>query len=412
MQFQNTKLANGLEIIAECNDNAHTSALGFFIKTGARDEHDEVSGVSHFLEHMVFKGTARRSADEVNLEFDRMGADYNAYTSEESTVYHANILPEFQDRTVELLGDIMRPALRDEDFDSEKKVIIEEIMMYADQPPYGADDKCRAVFFGEHPLGRSVLGTAESVAALTSQQMRDYWRSRYNPSNITLVAAGKIDFDRLVKTANQVCGGWEPGPAARQCPALRPRAEFELMHKEQANQEYLIGMTAAPQASDRQRFAAKAVAVIVGDDTGSRLYWELVDQGLAEHASLHYYGYEDAGAFFTYLCCEPDDAAKNLAIVRKIYVDAETRGITPEELRQAQSKFASRIVLGSERPRGRLFVVGSHWQYRREYRSVAEDLQTVRDVTVEECNQLMRDYPLTGGTMLAVGPLTEMNGQT
>ena len=105
MHFHNTTLPNGLEIIAECNDNAHTSAMGFFVKTGARDEHDEVSGVSHFLEHMVFKGTARRSADEVNLEFDRMGADYNAYTSEESTVYHANILPEFQDRTVELLGE-------------------------------------------------------------------------------------------------------------------------------------------------------------------------------------------------------------------------------------------------------------------------------------------------------------------
>src|SRR5579871_647480 len=130
MEFLQATLANGLEIIAEANDEAHSTALGFFVQAGARDESDEISGVSHFLEHMAFKGTAKRSAEDVNREFDEMGAHYNAFTSEENTVYYAAVLPEFQAQAVELLGDILRPALREEDFDTEKQVIIEEIKMY------------------------------------------------------------------------------------------------------------------------------------------------------------------------------------------------------------------------------------------------------------------------------------------
>src|SRR5215475_6566186 len=140
-----------MEIIAECDDSAYSTALGFFVNTGARDETDEVSGVSHFLEHMVFKGTPSRSAEDVNREFDEMGAHYNAFTNEENTVYYAAMLPEYVHSAVELLADILRPSLRETDFDTEKQVIIEEIKMYEDQPPFGVDDKCRAAFFGSHP---------------------------------------------------------------------------------------------------------------------------------------------------------------------------------------------------------------------------------------------------------------------
>src|SRR5260370_36685145 len=148
MRFVKTRLGNGLEIVAECNDEAHSSALGFFVQTGARDETADVAGVSHFLEHMMFKGTATRSADDVNREFDEMGAHYNAFTSEEKTVYYAAVLPEYQRPALALLRDILRPSLRDEGFDTEKKVIIAEIRMSADQPPFGADAHFRAPPFG------------------------------------------------------------------------------------------------------------------------------------------------------------------------------------------------------------------------------------------------------------------------
>jgi predicted Zn-dependent peptidase len=408
LRFQSATLDNGLEIIAECDDSAYSTALGFFVNTGARDESAAIAGVSHFLEHMVFKGTPKRSADDVNREFDEMGADYNAFTSEESTVYHAAVLPEFQSRAVELLGDIMRPSLREEDFATEKQVILEEIKMYDDQPPFGADDKCRAAFFNGHPLGQSVLGSIETVSALSADSMRAYFDERYSPRNITVVGAGKIDFAALVDSATQVCGAWSPFKAPR---VLRPAAtaeSFRVLHKETATQEYVIQMAAAPTATDPDRYAAKLLSLVLGDDSGSRLYWKLVDPGLAEHASVHYSGYHGAGAFVTWLSCEPEQTAENLRVVHEVFRDVEAAGIAESELAQAKSKFKSRIVLGSERPRGRLFVVGSHWTYRREYRSVRDDLAAVDAVTVEQIGELLRRCPLSRNTSFVVGPLTEV----
>ena len=217
MEFLTHVLPNGLEIVAECNPEAYSTALGFIVKTGARDESDEIAGVSHFLEHMAFKGTPTRSADDVNRELDEMGSHCNAGTSEETTVFYAPVLPEYQTRATEVLADILRPALREADFQTEKKVILEEIQMFEDQPPFGADEKCRAAFFGDHPLGRSVLGTMASIEALPVAAMRDYFCRRYAPGNIVLAAAGRVDFERMVADCRRACGGWEPA----ECPAGR-----------------------------------------------------------------------------------------------------------------------------------------------------------------------------------------------
>src|SRR5437764_12575694 len=146
-------------------------ALGFFVRTGSRDETSEVSGVSHFLEHMIFKGTPRRSALDVNRDFDRIGAHYNAFTSEENTVFYAAILPEYLPEAVDILADILRPSLRGQDFELEKNVIIEEIGMYDDQPMWSAYDQAKRSFFAEHPLANSILGTADSIRALARDQM-------------------------------------------------------------------------------------------------------------------------------------------------------------------------------------------------------------------------------------------------
>src|SRR5215475_6695958 len=217
-----------MEIIAECDDSAYSTALGFFVNTGARDETDEVSGVSHFLEHMVFKGTPTRGAEDVNREFDEMGAHYNAFTNEENTVYYAAVLPEYLGPAVELLADILRPSLRESDFDTEKQVIIEEIKMYEDQPPFGVDDKCRAAFFGTHPLSHSVLGTAQSVGDLPVDKMREYFERRYSPANISLVGAGKIDFDALCQTAEKACGHWRSEEANRTVPLAIGQRGFHV----------------------------------------------------------------------------------------------------------------------------------------------------------------------------------------
>jgi predicted Zn-dependent peptidase len=408
VKFQQTTLPNGLEIVAECDDAAYSTAVGFFVKTGARDETDQISGVSHFLEHMVFKGTPNRTADEVNREFDEMGADYNAFTSEENTVYHAAVLPEYQNRAVALLADIMRPSLRDEDFNTEKQVIIEEIRMYDDQPPFGVDDKCRAALFGDHPLGRSVLGTVDTVGGLSVDAMRRYFGARYAPHNIALVGTGRIDFSALVETADTVCGSWPSIETGRMLPSANTRQDFKVIAKETATQEYVIQMASAPSATHDDRYAAKVLSIILGDDTGSRLYWKLVDPGHAEQASVHYSPYHDAGAYLTYLSCDPDFVNQNLQDVADLVRQAEREGVTEAELVQAKTKIKSRAVLGSERPRGRLFVVGSHWTYRHEYRTLRDDLAAIDAVTVDQIRRLLGNFPLSRNTTFVVGPLAEV----
>ncbi|MGD9721208.1 MAG: M16 family metallopeptidase [Pirellulales bacterium] len=404
MEFRRHTLDNGLQIVAECNDDAHSTAVGFFVQTGARDESDEIAGVSHFLEHMMFKGTSTRSAEDVNRDFDDMGAHYNAFTSEEHTVYYAAVLPEYQTAAVELLGDIIRPSLRTEDFDTEKQVIIEEIRMYLDQPPFGADDRLKEAYFGRHPLGRSVLGTVDSIAQLPVDAMRTYFNQRYSPDNIVLVGAGRIDFAALVDTAQRVAGKWQPTAAGRQIMPATPKRGFQCLQKDTATLEYVLALSAGPAATDPDRFAAKLLAVILGDDSGSRLYWALVDSGLAENASLGHHDYQGTGIFMTYMSCAPENAQQNLALIAEVYAQAQREGIAEQELLQAKSKINSRVVLSSERPRGRLFTVGGNWLQRREYRAVKDDLASIDAVTLADVADVLARYPLSANTTLAIGP--------
>jgi predicted Zn-dependent peptidase len=405
VKFRSHTLDNGLEIVAECNDAAHSLGVGFFVRTGARDETDEVAGVSHFLEHMVFKGTPRRSADDVNREFDELGAHYNAFTSEENTVYYASVLPEYQEPVVDILADIMRPSLREDDFDMEKKVIIEEIQMYADQPPFGMDDKIKELHYGKHPLARSVLGTEESVGGLAVGQMRDYFESRYAPNNMFVAAAGRVDFEALVKHVENRCGQWIAAESTRETTGAKSKSSFHLVTRPSSAQQYLLQLADAPSAEDDRRYAAKLLATMFGDDSGSRLYWELVDSGLTESASVGHYEYQGVGMYFTWVSCNAEDAADNFNRLVELQNQLERQGFTEDELHQAKSKVKSRVVLGSERPRNRLFNVGGNWLHRREYRSVADDLKSLEIVSLEEVHQTLRAFPLTRQTTVTIGPL-------
>lgn len=409
MEFRKHTLDNGLEIIAECNDEARSTSLGFFVRTGARDETDDVAGVSHFLEHMLFKGTPSRSAEQVNLEFDEMGADYNAFTGEEQTVYYASVLPEYAGQAVELLGDMLRPSLRQEDFDTEKKVIIEEIRMYLDQPPYGADDLVRALHYGKHPLGRSVLGTVDSISQLPVDKMRAYFERRYSPENMTLVAAGRVDFDALRRTAEKACNRWHRVAAGRDLPPAQGACRFENVHKPQSTQEYVLQVADGPAANDADRYAARLLATALGDDSGSRFFWELIDPGYAESASLSHHDGLGAGAFVAYLACDPELAVDNLKRLADVYAAVEAEGVSEAELAQVKNKVNSRVMLSSERPRGRLFNLGANWTQRREYRTPKDDLDAVERISVDDLRAVLRKFPLTRNTTVCVGPLESVS---
>ena len=402
--FQHIQLPNGLTIIAESNPTAESLALGFFVKTGSRDESPEVSGVSHFLEHMAFKGDEHYTGEDVNRIFDEVGAKYNASTSEEVTCYYAAILPEYLRRTFTLLTTLIRPSLRDDDFDVEKQVIIEEIGMYRDMPPFHLYEQAMSFHFSGHPLGNSILGTAESVGALTSAQMRAYHNVHYQAGNIVLVAAGRVDWDELLGLANEFCIGWPAGQPERTVETPQVETKSQWLLDATLNQQHVMQMASAPSGDSAQRYIAELVSVMVGDDSSGRLYWELVDPGHAESADLSFNDYIGAGAWSTYVCCRPELTLQNLDKVRQIYEEFNKNGPSAEEFERARTKVGSRVVLGSERPMGRLTSLGGNWLSGQGYRSVEDDLETLAKLSLKDVHELLAEFPLLQSTSMGYGP--------
>jgi predicted Zn-dependent peptidase len=398
-----------LQIVGESSASARSAAVGFFVRTGSRDETPEVCGVSHFLEHMVFKGTERRSAFDVNRDFDSIGADYNAFTSEENTVYHAAVLPEYLPRVTDILADILRPSLREDDFQMEKKVIINEIGRYEDMPMFAAYDNAKKVYFAGHALGNSILGTPESITALGRDAMHDYFRRRYVANNVLVSVAGAFDWPAVVELVEKHCGAWESGPVGREC--LRETGgsqKQQVMKRDKVAQQYLVLMSPGPSATSPLRHAADLLSMVVGDDSGSRLYWALIDPGLAESADFSFHEYDHAGVFYTSCSGEPEQTEENLQTIREVLGSVQKDGISEDELNQARNKLLSRVVRSGERPKGRMMAVGTHWTYQGEYRSVDDELRAYEGVTLADVRQVLDRYPLLQLTTLALGPLGEI----
>ena len=412
IEFKRHTLSNGLEFVAECNPDAVSTGLAFFVRTGARDESTELSGVSHFLEHMCFKGTPTRSAEDVNRELDEMGSQSNAFTSQEQTVYFCSVLPEHQLSALNLLSDIMRPTLRESDFDTEKQVILEEIAKYDDQPPYGGHDAALVKHFKSHPLGNSVLGTAASVSALTQPQMLEYFHRQYSASNLTLAMAGNIDFDRIVEQLEVACGDWINHDIKRDInrySTTPDTADITNIQKDSAHQQYIIQIADGPSATDTDRSAAQLMSTIFGDDNNSRLFWDLIDTGKAEYAVLESQEYQGSGIFLGYLCCPPENQQGLLQRYYQLTSDLHENGVTQQELDTAQAKVCSHIVLRGERPANRMFNVGSNWIQRGIYETTREAIDRIEAVSRQDIQKVLDKYPLSPATTVATGPKTEQH---
>lgn len=411
MPFHSHKLSNGLQLIGETSPSAKSVAVGFFVRTGSRDETPAESGVSHFLEHMMFKGTPHRTAEQVNLDFDRIGASYNAYTSEENTVYYAALLPEYLPRGIDILADILRPSLRQEDFDTEKNVILEEIEMYEDQPGSVAWDRARRLYYQTHPLGNSVLGTKESVRAITRDLMRAYFTRRYAANNIVVSAAGNYDWNRFVGLITDACAGWNTDSVGRDNRTEWSGASaLHVLTRAKVQQEYVMFMCGGPPAHSKMRYAADTLALAVGDDSGSRLYWALVDPGHADSADCSFVENDGSGAVYTSLSCEPENTAANIERAAEVLAAVQKGGITDAELHQAKSKILSRVVRGSERPMGRMQAIAAAWTYTGEYRDVDTELANFEAVSLSDIRGYLDAYPINSNTTVAFGPLPELNG--
>ena len=403
LAFKHHRLPNGLQIIAEANPDAHSFAAGLYVNTGSRDETPEINGVSHFLEHMMFKGSSKYTWEDVNRIFDEMGANYNAYTSQENTAYFANVLPEFTERTIEHLSYLLRPAIRQEDFDTEKKVILEEIAMYLDDPGHRIYEALMEIHFAGHPLGQSILGSADVIRSLKREKMVEYFRRRYGPGNTVLAAAGKLDFDQIVAIAKKYCGDWEPGDAPRQQPAISYQSHTKAMVDEKLKRQYTMAMTPGPSAQDERRFAARVLADVIGDEEGSRFYWALVDNAIADDADFGFYPHDGSGSFYMSISSDPKRAKKALKIARQELERVKT-DLTDAEVERAKNKIASGIVLEGEVPMGRLRAIAGQWLYNKDYRSLEQDMQTLLAIDADALRRLMLDFPFEPMTIVSLGP--------
>src|SRR5260370_10835032 len=239
--------------------------------------------------------------------------------------------------------------------------------------------------------------------------MQAYFQWRYVAPNITVVAAGNLDWPGFVDLVEARCGGWSEGPAGRQgVREARGSGAFQLIPKSKVTQEHVFLISPGPPVESPLRYAADTLALALGDDSGSRLYWSLVDPGLADSADCSFHDYQGTGSFYTSFSSEPGRTQENLALVLQVLHQVQREGITEEELQPAKSKIGSRVVRGSERPMGRMQAIGMAWTYLHEYRTVDDDLRAFDAVTLPSIRALLEQYPLDQVTTLALGPLESL----
>ncbi len=402
VNYRESVLSCGLRVIAEVDEQAHTAALGFFVRTGARDEAPEVMGVSHFLEHMMFKGTPTRSSDDVNREFDAMGARSNAYTSSEMTAFHAAVLPERLAGAADVLADMMRPALRDDDFNTERGVILEEIAMYKDDPTWVLYERLLEEHYGSHPLAHRVLGTEETITRLQPEQMRAYFRQRYSADNTVIALSGRLDFGAACAQLDTLTRGWQTTDARRA--HSRPRLESRTLELRdpKVSRAYRMILTAGPGMDDDRRYAAWVATQLLGGPDNSRLHWALIEPGLAEEADVSLDPRDGIGDLRLFFSCDPERLDEVQEIVDEELAQVAD-AIAEADVQRIRAKVATSVTLAGERPEGRMHRLGRMWSYARPYTTLEQELERINAVTVDAVREALAQFPWsprTVGTML------------
>ena len=410
MVFHTHCLSNGLQILGQPMPDFESVAVSYYARTGSRDEPDmSIAGVSHFLEHMVFKGTKTLDWQEITLGFNKIGAELNAFTSHEATVYYARVLGEYLERALELLSDMMYPRLAESDFTTEKEVIINEIARSDDQPYDRAFRRLMQVYFAGHPLGHDVLGSRESIRDMRIEQMRDYWNRRYAANNLILSVAGNFDWDQIVSLAEKHCSDWRTGDAGRHVEPYQPeQPRNEIMIDEKLKQQILLLAMPSVDVKDPDYYAAALGGSILGDSDGSRLYWNINQKGLAESASAFSWAMEGTGILILEANSTPEQAPQVLKMLRAELDSILNDGVYEDELRRAKDKTISSMVLSSESTFARMRSLASDWVTEGRLVSVDEEVERVEKVTTEDVMRALRRFPIREKQILTtLGPLSE-----
>jgi predicted Zn-dependent peptidase len=388
-----TELDGGLRVVTEAVPSVRSVAFGLWVRTGSRDETPEQAGVSHFLEHLLFKGTERHSAIEISELFDGMGAAVNAATSKESTHLHARLLDEHLPEALDLASEMfLSPALPPDEIDSEREVVLEEIAMYEDEPQDRVHDVLAEAMFGEHPLGRRVLGTADVIGSIPVGEIAAYHRARYAAPAIVLAAAGHLEHERIVGLAREHLN---PPAEASQSPngAGEPEGvRFRFYPKETEQYHVCFGGPGIAR-NDERRFALSVLDSAFGGSVSSRLFTEVREKrGLAYSVGSYTEQFVDRGAVALYVGTREDNVSEACEIIGRELVRLRDGGLNGEELRRAKEHIKGRMVLSLESTSARASRIARGILFDVPLMSLDEMLERIESVTADEVAELAGEF--------------------
>ena len=386
-----TTLESGVRIATEAMPSVRSVSLGFWIGAGSRGERDDEAGLSHLLEHLLFKGTARYGSLEIDQIFDAMGAELNAGTGKETTSVYARVIDDHLREAFDVMADmVFRPALKD--VDSERAVILEEIAMYEDDPQEKVFDVLGAAVFGDHPLGRAIIGRAPVIANTPVEEIAAFHATRYVPSNVVIAAAGAVDHERLVELAAEhvtVAAGDRASVSTAPPDPGVPRRRFERKETEQYH--VCLG---GPGLSrhDERRFAMRVLDTIFGGTSSSRLFQEIRERrGLAYAVYSFMNAFHDAGQVGLYLGTRADNLADALEVVGLELQRLGEEPATPAELHRAKENLKGRVVLSLESTGARMNRLGSEVLAGAPLLSLDEVMERIDAVTLDDLALLARE---------------------
>jgi len=410
-EIYRTVAPNGVTVLSEREPNVRSVALGVWIRTASAHELRPKMGVSHLLEHMVFKGTERRTAQEIALSLESRGGSLDAYTSRDSTAYHARVLDADLPRALDVITDIVRrPALRDSDLSLERQVVLEEISTVEDTPDDEVFDRTYETMWPTHPYGFQILGTRETVGALSTGDLKHLHTSAYFPGNCVIAAAGNLTHDALLAEVERQ--GWfeGDGAASRTPPAVIPvppaiKAATKQFEKDTAQTHVVFATDTVPYA-DRRKYALLVISNVFGGGMSSRLFQRIREElGLAYAIYSFTSFYRGVGMTGVYVGTQPARAEKAVEAIRGEFARMAQDGLRGEALEDAKQQTLGQLMLSLESPTARMYRLASTAVYSEPYRSLDDVLRTVEALTADEVSAVAREFfDPDRQTVVSLGP--------
>jgi predicted Zn-dependent peptidase len=393
-EMSESLLPNGIRVLTEQIPGVRSVSVGVWVRQGAAHESREAMGASHLLEHMVFKGTAKRSAREIALALESLGGSLDAYTSREHTSFQARVLDEHFPLALDVLGDLtLCPLLREEDLALEREVVLEEIATVEDTPDDLVFDLHGELLWGDHPYGNTILGTRETVEGMSAATLREIHATRYTGENLLVAAAGHLEHERVVEGVEQLFRGVEPGEPVPELGA--PEAlSTGAHHQERASaQTHLVMGGGIPGHSDARRYPLAIISSALGGGMSSRLFQKVREElALAYSVFAFQSFYSRAGISGVYVGTRPATARRAAAAVREELARVAREGIPPEELEQTKQQLKGQIMLSLESTGSRLFRLASFALHGEPFLTLDEVLKKLDAVTSLEVSEAAGEF--------------------